>query len=520
MKFKHVVASLSLAMFAAFVAAAGLSMKKEAKAVKAEGEDWMFRISVNLQEASSWTGNDTVKNLRFHYWGKDGGVDYNATVSLSLQNGSAHYGYHGEFSELVYGTNVVLSASKSVEGGCFILDQDSSRLNNYSKDLTNCTFEKDGGVFVRQYSYLEWDGEKWACGASTYATAPRYICGSASIPFVANTAKNRWECKDIEYDHTGTTSSMYYSFQIGDEYANSVIDHDSYERYGVYGADYSACWSTFAYSGTYDFYLEAESDGYGQMFVEKHGEEKETYIYYLSESNFGEGETPNNIYAYGGAEQFGAWPGTPIASIATEVTNHGVLRFDGVYNGDQSQYIYKIPVKIGSSTGDLKIIINYLGTSKGSDQELVARSAYTWSSRSSYKGAALDLLVEAEKVRNSVEASGDIKKYSVCGISKADASSLYEEYDDIESYEVKRYIDESYAYTYAEDGSERNELVSYAKIMERIGIIAGVLTDPSASRFSVFGFENNSIALIIVAVTATSALSFTLLLVFKKKRHK
>jgi len=63
MKFKHVVASLSLAMFAAFGVAAGLSMKKEAKAVKAD-ESYSGSIIVQKNDNDAkWDGCNLVGYL-------------------------------------------------------------------------------------------------------------------------------------------------------------------------------------------------------------------------------------------------------------------------------------------------------------------------------------------------------------------------------------------------------------------------------------------------------------------------
>ena len=512
MKLRHFVTSLAITAVAALGAFVGLSQRKEAKVAKADASDYMFRIQLNSKEAGTWDGDGTISNIRFHYWGKDGTEDYNETVGLSLMNGSDPYGYSMDFNEYVYGANVVLSTSKTVIGGCFILDQVNKK-DCYSHDLTSCTFSSDGDYFVREFYYSSWTEEKWNASFSSAEEVPYVDPDSgANVNFTANTALKRWEAKGYEYD---PAVSQYFHFEIASGYCTSVLDAACKDKYVSTGSDDNTCWMGFKQAGTYDFYLYDEAEVSGHMVVQKQGPTTSTTIYYVTGE---ETTTANNVYTFGGTKQFGVWPGTPITSVpgVREITSNGVLHF----NGDRGVRIYRIPVKMGYN-GDTKIIINYNGSAQSTTKVIRAGAGFYWDTDASYDyGFALGLLDRIEEARNSVTAAGDIKDFSVCGISSSDATDFVNDYNDL-SETARGYINNSSIYTYKRNGDAGQEMVGYRYVMEELSEKANIaLVD--ASRINPIFFANaNSNTVIIVVVTfslvAIAALGVCLVI---KKKHQ
>lgn len=515
MKLKKLFSAIGLGLFAvASVSAGVLAFAKGPKVeqAKAEGEDWMFRIQINMREASNWDGDGEISNLRFHYWGKDNGEDYNETVGLPLMNGNDKYGQDPGDNEAVYGTNVVLPATKNITGGCFILDQVSGA-DRYSNDLEDCAFSAGEDTWILEYAYSNWPDTKWNAVLVATGSRPQLKADNASgVFFTANPAQKRWELKDYVYDSEG--SNKYFHFIIGNNFASSVVATDSFEALAT-GGDYSTCWVHLNDSGTYDFYLYDAPAGNGQMVIQKQGVTSTSYVYYIT------GETTptvNYVFARGGVQQFGAWPGQPVATVGTEVTGSRVLQFNG-----EDVLIYRIPIKAGYE-GDTRLIINYQGEPKAqsSEKSIIIGAAFKWGDATmNYDmGAALDFLTIAETARNAVTAHDDIKAYSVCGISKAKATELVNDYNGLTA-DRRAYVDSSNVLTYRRDGEEGNEMVSYRVVMEQLAKIAEIaLVGPSQT--ITFGYQTNGtmlIAIITVITTISVAGVFALVVIRKRKHH-
>ena len=516
MKLKRLFSVIGLGLFAITSVAAGvLALIKGPKMeqAKAEGEDWMFRIQINMKEATQWDGDGEISNLRFHYWGKDNGEDYNETVGLPLMNGNGKYGQEPTDNEAVYGTNVVLPATKTVTGGCFILDQVTKK-NCYSFDLEDCEFSAVNDTWILDYIYSKWtDPEKWNAVLTGNASRPQLKADDADgVFFTANTAQKRWELKDYVYDRE--SAQKYFHFIIGNYYASSIVAIDSYEALAQ-GSDYSARWISLNESGTYDFYLYDAPSGVGQMVIQKHGVTSTSYVYYITGET---APTVNYVFARGGVQQFGAWPGQPVATVGTEVTGSRVLQFNG-----EDVLIYRIPIKAGFD-GDTRLIINYQGEPKAqsSEKSIVIGAAFKWGDASmNYDmGAALDFLTAAEAARNAVIAHDDIKDYSVCGISKAKATELVNDYNGL-TEDRRAYVDASSVLTYKRNGDDGNEMVSYRVVMEQLAKISGVALVGTNQAFS-FGFQNNETVLvaIISVITVTSIAGVVALVIIRKRKHQ
>lgn len=241
---------------------------------------------------------------------------------------------------------------------------------------------------------------------------------------------------------------------------------------------------------------------------------KDSYIYYVSGSK---DDTPNMIHTWGGDVEY-VDRDIYIAGIASDV--HGVMNFQGV-----EQKIYKIPVSSESEDTNFKFHYNNWADESG-ELSLVAGNAYVWSNdpyNEEAAGDALDFILALEEKRNAVTASGDIKDYSVCGISTADATNLCEAYNALSDDAREDFVDVSDVWTYDRQDSSKEAHVLIYDIMDELASKAGIVLKGHASaRFvSVFGSEasNNSFAIIaIIALVSVSAIA--ILVVYKKRKHE
>ena len=230
------------------------------------------------------------------------------------------------------------------------------------------------------------------------------------------------------------------------------------------------------------------------------------YIYYIG------GSSPvfTNIYVFKDSSAYGtSWAGDPLSSASYVSEVHGVLHFEGT---DQPIYKINVPTKTG-----FKIILNN-GSAQTYDITPTAGAGYYFwlndgESKYSYStnmnaGAALDLLLRAESIRNSVTASGKIKDYSICGISPTDAASLYNEYYDLVA-DAKHMVDTTTAYTYVSTTSSKDD-ISYADIMAQLHEIAvqgKVAVKGANTSIVMFGVsDSNSTFIIIIAIVSLTVL--------------
>lgn len=244
----------------------------------------------------------------------------------------------------------------------------------------------------------------------------------------------------------------------------------------------------------------------------------DSYVYYVTGSKEA---TTNYIYSYGGDEQFGAWPGTKITTVANVQEVHGVMSFQGT-----EQLIYKIPY--AKTANDSHIILNVgSNSSQTSNMLLVEHSAYWWSSDAEYHnddaGAALELILAVEAKRNAVVGVSGFADYSICGVSAADAATLYNRYYAL-SDDVKAYIDVSTTYTYKGTSTSEQENVLYAQIMQQLKAIAlaGGQTVSGASRTLGVAqiLTNNYVWVIVLASIITISSAGLYFFIRKRKMSK
>ncbi len=515
MKLKRLFSVIGLGLFAAVSAGAGVALNSKPKAepVKADGEKWMVTICFDntIPETSEW---GYINNQKVNFWGTD--VTYEASVQSFHPTGTDHF----------YAVNVVFTSGQSVSGMQLSFEQDG--VKKESQDITIALNSTCNGK-VYSFAFPEapdWTGGKWSTTQIGGAFEPIGNFGGVQKDFLPDPETASYYCKDVDVD----TSSTYYL-----EFKPFTTDHLWNDTFAIVRNE-ASYWSNYFdpnhgdhyveidVDGTYDFFITNEFKEGGVLDVKRHSDADSRYIYYVLEN-----DTPTNdyIYTWGGSEQFGEWPGKKITNIVgvQEVTGDGVLHFQG---SETPKLIYKIPVTTGYPVGDSDFKFNNgivgEGNVSSAARPINGHSAYWWEGpANSDAGYSIDFLVEVEAKRNAVEAHGDIKDYSVCGISESDAQTLINTYQSLGTYMQETYIDCTTVNTYKRDGSKGEELVEYRYLIAEIARIAGVELG-GATRTIVGtngGAAINSTTLIAVisVIALVSVSSIVVLVVIKKRKH-
>jgi len=177
---------------------------------------------------------------------------------------------------------------------------------------------------------------------------------------------------------------------------------------------------------------------------------------------FGNSDSWTDVYAYtwhplhSPIKTLGAWPGTKITDISSDITFDGLL---GLYRISLNKALDTMIIfhnNSGTQTANLSLTIDgfykhdYTTTGDGE------------------RGAAADFVYSLNTTRKAVSASEGIMEDSICGISSEDAASLCTSYNAF-STTVKGYVNAAKIFTYAE--LEGNEHVPVNLIMSQLSMI-------------------------------------------------
>ena len=509
MNLKRLFSITGLSLFAAVSVGAGVALSKpKAAEVKAAGEKWMVTIcfdNTNPEESGEW---GYIENQKVNFWGTN--VSYDDSVQSFHSTGRDHF----------YTVNVVFESTQSVSG--FQLNFTEDGVKKESQDIN---IALDSTCNGRAYTFTfpkspTWTDGKWSVEQNGFCT-PSASFDGVQKDFTPDPSTASYYIKN--YDVSVSSTAYYVNFcpfsytkhQWDDTYAAIREDASYFSEYfyGWYGEHWIEFKNTS--SGTYDFFLTNEFKEGGVIDVKKHVDPDDTYIYYVTASGSATGDY---IYSWGGTEQFGAFPGTSIASLvaaeeAEELTGNGVVHFQG---GD-AKLIYRINVKIGYPVGDTTFMFNN-GTSeyKSEERDLKANNAYWWTGGANYNaGQGIQFIELLEVYRNK---SAD---YSVCNISKDEAEFLVDLYNDYDEGIRETYIDCTTVYTWTDASKTVQDMIGVRAIMERLAIIAGVPLEGS-SRVPVdssYATINSTTTIIVVAIALVSLGSIAALVVLKKRRH-
>lgn len=511
MKLKRLFSILALAIFGASSVGIGASLLSkapvEANAVEAP-KTWMFRAQLNLLGASpnkegNAFGANPVEKVQFRCWG-DGGF----TKTVEAQHIIFEtYDY--------YGANVSFADADVIKGAQWVLTQKGIG-DKYSVDITSfgssatTTLDKDIDFTTIDWEFGNtWDGDKWKFTKADGYKSNKYYLNfqdpAATVDFVKEPQNNVLAVRNLNYPTAGKSIGLRSS-----------------EPNSLPSNFYSLCWDTsnalmhlggnnwlnLKETGTYDFIIADAT-----ITIKKHSPLTNTYIYYVTNS----GEATNDyIYSWGGSMQFGAFPGTKITDITEvkEVTG-GVLHFQG---GSDKKLIYKIPLQAGYPTGDNMFMFNNGSSEYKSDKRsIMATATYWWTGPANIDATkGLEFLIEAEAIRNAAE------NYSVCNISRADAKTIVDRYNNNIGSDVRaNYVDTSSTYTWTSADMKDSTLVNYRDIIIRLASIAGSTYVAGSSIINLGNHPNFDVTVpsILAVIVVTGAIATATLIILKKRKH-
>ena len=476
---------------------------KKAEPVKADGE-WLaysiLDLTVSGTEIPTYQGFDG-SSILFRCW-KDG--DDSSVREFSMHETGVSY---------VYSVVCKFSSTYSFDRVQYRYTESSG--NKYSEVYNQTVTSESVNKVIRGYNWLGgWTGDNWDLALSMCSN-PTFSTDSHTYTLLPDVEHTRYIAEEKTIS-TGEYCNFY--FNASSNGYCGMLDSTSLTKY--FEASYGTTWLRSKVSGTFDIILDNNYSDNGVVRLKQYVDEEDTYIYYITETA---SATPNNIYAYGGCEQFGAWPGKAITSVTgvVDVFPDGVIHFEGV-----NQKIYKIPVTTGYPNGDSGIIFNYNGDESKTRNNIIAPHAgYYFSTEveDNYVGPAgdaIEFLLDAEAIRNAVTASEDIKQYSVCGISESDAKDICDAFNLLNNT-AKQYVVRTTALTYKRDGSDGNEMVTYKDILIQLSKKCGVDTGlaSNVNVLSDYAFDNPSTLIIVVSVVvAISMTSLGILVVLKKRK--
>ena len=520
MKIKRLLSGIGLGLFAFAAVGAGLVGAKAKKAESVKADDPVHCMFSASLDASALEEAYATSNYRLHVWG--------TAIDTELP-------MHPSGQDHVYTVIAYLTDSQTVSGAQFVFYQDdgwnsgnkySENLNLYSSTSESSVVSKDvnNGISYSFKGTTEWTDGHWG-------TSDRYV---VDTPKVAHTdhsgGTTTWyemvlEPENHRYAYYGMEIAQRYIDLISFEYPasrNSFIffPYNMLNRFGkaatneVGGSSY---WTYLNEAGTYDIFIEDSFDGEGIISLKKQEAETSASIYYVTASA---SATTDYIYSWGGEEQFGSFPGTPIADLVTgekarELTGNGVIHFQG---GETPKLIYEIDISIGYPDGDLMFMFNN-GTRdyKSDERFIVDEAAYWWTGpANSEAGDAIEFLIYAEARRNAADS------YSVCNISEANASAIISLYNGFDAEIRETYIDCTLVYTWSDSSKTSESLFTYRKVIEELGKkfnieVVGLSSSPSL-QFRNAEFNSQSI-IIIVSIGIASISALSLLIVLKKRKQ-
>ena len=482
-----------------------------------EVKSWMMRFQFNAGTASQdYPGEFENKftGAILHLWGD--GLNYSDAYVAEKMFTFASQDY--------YGVNVSFTDSQVVRGAQWEVTRDGAA-NSQSLDIQkfgtndNTTLDKDTPYAVIGWQY----GDSWTevepgvykfgfySEYGSQKTTDIYLSwqGSGSGSFTKDPVNNVF----IFADYSPNTAPSYIEIYTQGydvtlrEKLRSMVTVDSWRYLTKGGSDTTLYLRS---EGYYDFVL-----GNASFAVKKHVDPHASYIYYVSDSTEA---TIDYIYSWDETDthQFGDWPGSAIATVGTDVT--GVVKFEGT-----AKKIYRIPVTLGYPTNECHFMWNNGAEVKSDEFLMVDGAAYWWAGGANLDaGASLDLIFSIEALRNAVSAAGDIKNYSICGISKSDAATVVNTYNNL-SDASRTMVNTSLTYTYKGDGTDDQTDISFRDIVVELGKIAEI--EVVGSPRTIVGtnggasIDSTTLIAVISIIALVSISSIVVLVVIKKRKH-
>ncbi len=486
---------------------------------------WMMRFQFNSgsasQEFPGEFGNKFTGAI-LHLWGD--GLNYSDAYVAEKMFTHASQDY--------YGVNVSFTDSQVVRGAQWEVTRDGAE-NSQSVDIQkfgtydNTTLDKDTPYAVIGWQYgddwqevepgiwkfeffseygsqvandfwLEWDG----FGSNEFTKDP------ATATFVYSSYTPNEAPSWITVYPTGKSVTFW-------EQLRQMVTPESWRCLTSGGTDTTLYLKE---EGTYDIFI-----GNASVTIKKHTNSHSSYIYYVSAVTNPEQDTPDYIYAWDevGNKQYGGWPGKGIMVNPDHVGENvtGVVNFEGSF-----KKIYRISTTTGYPTGVNKLIFNNNDTLQSEAFDMIDGAAYWWNGTGANvnAGSALDLIFDIEAKRNAVSAHGDIKNFSICGISEVDANTIVNTYNGLNA-DARHMVDTSTTYTYKPSGEEGETNVTFRDIV----VVLGRLYDLEVigSPRTIIGanggaaIDSTTLIAVISIIALVSISSIVVLVVIKKRKH-
>ena len=112
------------------------------------------------------------------------------------------------------------------------------------------------------------------------------------------------------------------------------------------------------------------------------------------------------------------------------------------------------------------------------------------------RGLGAAVVYDINAARKAVTASSPILAESICGISKATATTLVGEYDALNST-AKSYVDAATDYVYDYTDTSKSTTVSFTAIIAQLRLIAASSTSPAAG----ITLDNNTTPVLVMVIS-------------------
>jgi len=227
------------------------------------------------------------------------------------------------------------------------------------------------------------------------------------------------------------------------------------------------------------------------------------------------------IYTFGQSQAMGAFPGTKVTAVTENVSFRPDTSTGGYVNSWGG--IYKVAYY--SDSGDTKMVLSDGTDTNKSNDLVITEGAYydlTNIATADYagaadKGAAAKVIYDINAAQTAVVASGSILAGSVCGVSKADATTLTAEYNALTDDE-KKMCDQSYLNTYNyQDKTGTKVDVSFYQVVEQLNLIAA--SGSGTASISDTIHENNGLYITLGVLAAGLTAAGAMIFLAKKKKH-
>ena len=458
------------------------SKAKKAEVVSAT-DDRMISVVIDLADAVGYTD---FHKPEVHY--------YDASYSTIDGFADLH-----QLTGTYYTANITYdSANQNIDCIQFLFKQ-----TNDEDKWSNSISINSRANYVYHFAFQNiWTGSNWDVAKDSWEGAARIQGNDLSETyFVADISKKTFKASNLELNPGKNYQIFYGKWNFG------AIRQDSIDRYLD---ECTLNYFTVSEAGTYDIIGYNDYADGGIFEIKKHEAASTVNIYYVLEN-----DTPTNdyIYTWGGNEQFGSWPGTKITEVdgVAEVTNNCTFKFQG-----NSRLIYKIPVKTGYPVGDSQFKFNNGSSVESAARPISGHHAYWWSGDANgLAGYSIEFLIEAEAIRNGAT------DFSVCNVSKSDATSLVSTYQSLGSHMQETYVDCTTVNTWSDKTKTSKSYFTYRKVMEELAKIAEIDIGGSSSPSLQFrNAESNSQSIIIIVSIGVASISALSLLIVLKKRKQ